>query len=321
MTELVSIIIPCFNVEKTIDRCMNSVINQYYKNIEIIVVNDGSTDNTIDLLNKYRKDNRVKIISQVNSGLSGARNTGIELAKGDYIMFVDSDDYISLSMVQLLVYHAKKDKADIVICGFENVNNNDNIDIAKDVDCSQSIVCTSKQALQNINKDEVEYNYYGVESWNKLYKINLFETIRFPLGKLYEDNFKMHLLINEATTVSYIKNKLYFYVKTENSITNSKYSEKKFEGLKGFELRIRFFSDNYPELMNLAIRKYLLVLISHYFMASKSNKTILKKKIRLKYKNYFNQYLFKDSNLKEKIILVLFRYFPELLYLTKGKDR
>lgn len=80
--------------------------------------------------------------------------------------------------------------------------------------------------MQNINKDEVEYNYYGVESWNKLYKINLFETIRFPLGKLYEDNFIMHLLINEATTVSYIKNKLYFYVKTENSITNSKYSEK-----------------------------------------------------------------------------------------------
>ena len=122
MDTLVTVVVPFYNVEKYIESCMNSIVNQTYKNLEIILVNDGSKDHSRSLVEKYLKDKRVKIIDQVNMGIGEARNSGLIHANGEYILFVDSDDKLELNMIEKLLNTAKMKDLDLVICGYKRVN-------------------------------------------------------------------------------------------------------------------------------------------------------------------------------------------------------
>ena len=211
----VSIIVPAYNVEKYISTCVKSIKNQTYKNIELLIVDDGSTDNTSILCDKLAvNDNRVKVIHKENGGLSDARNVGIENAKGDYIGFVDSDDWISIDFFSQLIQLALKHNADIVVCERIIVDRNGlyNCGITEEVH-----VENSENALNVLYADEK----YKSHAWNKLYKRELFKDTRFPTGKMYEDIYIMHELFGMSSCVVFIDKGMYYYRQRDDSIVHS----------------------------------------------------------------------------------------------------
>ncbi len=216
MDPLVSIIIPAYNIEKYIGKCINSVLEQTYKNIEIIVVNDGSTDRTKAIIKeKAKADKRIRIINQKNAGLSAARNIGIKNAKGDYIVFIDGDDFVENNFLEKLIEKTRTDKSDIVVCSFKTIQNNN-----ETIEKGYNKTATGEEAtIQLLLKQD----NLDVVTWNKIYKKNLFldNNIFFPNGEIHEDSLTTYKLYSKAKKVSYIKEPLYLYYKRSGSITTS----------------------------------------------------------------------------------------------------
>ena len=197
----VTIIVPVYNVEKFIGKCIKSVLNQTYKNFELIIVNDGSPDNSLEICNYYNSlDDRIKIFTKENGGLSSARNYGIEKASGDYICFIDSDDYIEKDFIKNLLETALKSDSDIVICNYNRVfeNKSNNAEIVTDYKISEIDRNKLIRDLLIIKED----NY----ACNKLYKSSLFKTNRFPEGHNFEDlgtTYKIYLEAKKITKINY----------------------------------------------------------------------------------------------------------------------
>lgn len=219
MNELISIIVPIYNVEKYLEQCINSILNQSYKNIEIILVDDGSPDNCGKICDRYAKfDKRIKVIHKKNGGLSEARNFGLDIARGEYIVFVDSDDYIDIHMIEILLENIKKYDTDIVICNF---NFFENINIIR-----RNLSKNIKTGIYN-NIDIIKEYFLSspielVVAWNKIYKRKLFDKdTHFPVNRLYEDLATSYKLYFKSQKVCILDNKLYYYRKRENSITKS----------------------------------------------------------------------------------------------------
>lgn len=221
MNQLISVIVPIYKVENYLKKCINSIVNQTYNNIEIILVDDGSPDNCGIICDEYaKKDKRVKVIHKKNGGLSDARNYGIEASTGDYIIFVDSDDYISKNMCEILIKNALKYDADIISCNYKEIYSDNNREKIN----KQSI----KKELEIYNNLEVIYKYffdYTIDInvvWNKLYKRKIFfgnNCVRFPKGKLHEDDYTVCKLYYYANRIVIINDALYYYVRHCNSIT------------------------------------------------------------------------------------------------------
>ena len=217
----ISIIVPIYKVEIYLRKCVDSIVNQTYKNIEILLIDDGSPDNCGIICDEYaKKDERIKVIHKKNGGLSDARNYGIEASSGDYIMFVDSDDYISKDMCEILLKKALENNADIVSCNFKEIY----IDNFEEEINKQSI----KKSLEIYTNLEVIYKYffdYTIDInvvWNKLYKREIFfenENIRFPKGKLHEDDYTVCKLYYYANKIVIINDVLYYYIRRRDSIT------------------------------------------------------------------------------------------------------
>lgn len=245
MSELISIVVPVYNSEKTIKRCIDSLINQTYKNIEIIVINDGSTDSSMDILSSIQ-DSRIKVFHQENQGLSSARNKGIMLSEGEYIGFVDSDDYVNLDMFEVLLEQARLNHVDIVECSIQYVSNK-GIPLYL-VNHGESKMMSVKQALE-----EHVYCSDRVSSsvCNKLFRKALFEGILFPVGRIYEDSSTIYKLIMNSNGYYYIDYIGYFYVKTENeSIMNQSFSLKRFDRVTCSLERFLNISEVYPMFSN-----------------------------------------------------------------------
>lgn len=222
MNILISIIVPIYNVELYLRKCINSIRNQTYKNIEIILVDDGSPDNCGKICDEYKqKDNRIKVIHKKNGGLSEARNYGIEIATGDYILFVDSDDYIANNMCQILLKKAEKYKADIINCSFKEVFEDETYQLSK------QLINTKEQVFSNLEMIESYFFDITINTnvvWNKLYARKLFfgeHKIRFPVGKLHEDNYTVYKLYYYANKVVVIDDVLYYYLRRSDSITGN----------------------------------------------------------------------------------------------------
>jgi glycosyltransferase involved in cell wall biosynthesis len=215
---LVSVIVPIYNVEIYLEKCINSIINQTYKNLEIILVDDGSPDNCGKICDEYvLKDKRIKVIHKPNGGLSDARNAGLDMAKGEYIGFVDSDDYIAEEMYKELVDIALKDGADIVACAQYILNN-------KGVRVSQANIA-------DLTIDEIRYlilmDRYSNCVPDKLYKANLFRDLRFCVGVYSEDLFIMPSLFFAAKKAVLTKKPYYYYNCTNQSSIMSSFSAKR----------------------------------------------------------------------------------------------
>ena len=203
--ELISIIVPVYNVEEYLDRCIQSVLNQSYKNIEIILVDDGSTDKSLEICNKYKKETKIKVFHKKNGGLSSARNFGMKKIKGKYIYFLDSDDYISINTIEILYNSLKNNNGDISCAKelfvYDSVTN---LEANKDFGV---INYTSENALESI----LYMNGISNSACNKLYKKELFNNIIFPEGKLYEDLGCIYKVIGKANKIVFNNVFLYNY--------------------------------------------------------------------------------------------------------------
>ncbi len=246
MQELISVIIPVYKVEKYLERCIDSVINQTYTNLEIILVDDGSPDNCGKICDEYaKKDRRIKVIHKENGGLSSARNAGIDVAKGRYLSFVDSDDYVNEKFIERLYELLKEYDADISQCDFVKTSGE-----KPDVDTEEVVNVYDSISLLDSMYEIGSVHF--VVAWNKLYKSELFKEIRYPEGKIHEDEAIIHLLIHKANKCVRTNKQMYYYFINENGIMNSKFSEKRLDIFYAFNSRIDFYIEN-------DLRKYALL--------------------------------------------------------------
>lgn len=229
----ISVIIPVYNVEKYLSRCLDSVLNQSVKNIQIICVNDGSKDGSLDILNKYaQKDKRIFVISQENKGLSGARNTGLEAVKGDYVFFLDADDYLHPQALEVFYNIAIKTDSPVVVSSTFARHGKDKISMAVvDVNNISYSVCS------NPLTDLYAHRFVSAIVWNKLYKKEVIKNSRFIEGIYYEDWPFTACLFSQISNFALCKEKLYIYNTVSASIVRSEFSLKK---IKDYVTGIRF---------------------------------------------------------------------------------
>lgn len=306
----ISVIIPIYNVEPYLSACLDSVIHQTYQNLEIILVNDGSTDTCPQICEDYAaQDQRIVVIHKKNGGLSDARNAGLAIATGDYISFVDSDDLLSLDFYQILLQTLIENEADIVECGF--VKFDTEIKIIKEYEKENDnieIFCT-ETALELLIKD-----YLQPMVWNKIYCKRVLENLNFPIGKIHEDVFWTYRVVGNAKKIVKIKNKMYGYRQQVDSISGKKYSLLRLYAVEALEERIEYMKNNFPQLENLAIYTYCFSAMSHYHMIDKYSeidpKKIYRNKIRQSIKSYNKYKVVKKWNLKTIFWFELFLLFP-----------
>ncbi len=198
MEELISVIIPVYNVENYIEKCIYSVINQSYKNLEIILVDDGSTDKSGVLCDKYEKiDKRIKVIHKENGGLSSARNMGLDCANGEYIMFLDSDDFVETTILQELYSLCYKNNVEISICNYKYINNDK--EEANDKEENAEYIYDN---IEKFHKMFFEGKFFWM-AWGKLYKRRVFNNFRFKENQIYEDFYLIPRIILNTSKVAY----------------------------------------------------------------------------------------------------------------------
>lgn len=263
---LISVILPIYNVEKVLRRSVDSVLAQTYGNIEVILVDDGSPDGCPEICDEYaKKDLRVRVIHQQNGGLSSARNRGIDESMGEFIAFVDSDDYVANDYIEFLYDLLSKNDADVSSCGAAVLNFNGRLN---DPYIDKTVrLMSSSEALERMCYNDGFY----VTAWDKLYKRELFDDIRFPVGKLYEDTGTIYRIIDKAVRIVSCCNVKYYYVLAEQSITNSAFTEKKLDYIEMADEMANFIKEKYPELKPAAERKQLHACLSTLTQLVNSN--------------------------------------------------
>lgn len=255
MAEKISVIIPVYNVKKYLRKCVESVTSQTYKNLEILLVDDGSTDGSGEMCRKLAEsDKRILVIHKENGGLSDARNVGMDAATGDFIAFVDSDDWIDPDMYEVLYRLLKDYQADIAVCRFKNVYRNR----IEDGSTDQLAVYDNLSALKAIAK--IENNFYPTHNvWNKLYKKELLSEIRFIKGKLVEDLYFTPYVIYESNRCVYIDSAKYNYLRERpDSIMNGPLNIKRImDELTGYDEFAQF-------LLEIGLEQHAAVMKETY---------------------------------------------------------
>ncbi|QFJ53909.1 glycosyltransferase [Pseudobutyrivibrio xylanivorans] len=218
---LVSIIVPMYNVAEYLGKCLDSIMGQSYTKLQILLIDDGSTDRTATIAKQYaRIDSRFTYIHQENKGLSGARNTGIENANGEYIAFVDSDDWIEPDYVSHMVQDALKTDADIIICGYVEEGGS-----CRQISLDKSNGFSRTSAMRILGNIFTEDYLAMIVAWNKLYKKQVFDKVRFAVGKIHEDEFAIHRIIDESKLICTVPEPLYHYRIRTDGITGSKHTD------------------------------------------------------------------------------------------------
>lgn len=238
---MISIIVPVYNQEKFLRQCVDSIIHQTYTDLEIILVDDGSTDHSAEICDHYALiDKRIKVIHKQNGGLSDARNAGIDIAQGEYLAFVDSDDFVDLNIYKRLMQALKETNASLAVCGCMRIDENgESIATDKKNYTLPSIVCTGISII-NQEYPAVEQHWLTVVAWNKLYPRNLFENLRYPAGKYHEDEFLFHHLYAQVEKVVFVPERMYYYRKRQGSIVESGNKNICLDRIEALEQRILF---------------------------------------------------------------------------------
>lgn len=247
--DMISVIVPVYKVEEYLDECIQSIVNQNYQNLQIILVDDGSPDCCGKICDDWAlKDNRIEVIHKKNGGLSDARNAGLDLATGEYIAFVDSDDWISPQMYEIMLKVLKKERADFIACGIVDCY------LGKTVEHTMPYsVGSSELFLERIYRDTV----FPVSAVNKLYRRECWKNIRFPKGKLCEDAFTTYLLVDKATRIVQIPDALYFYRIREESIMTTEFRPARMDEEEAWRENYLYMREHYPQIGKLAYDFYL----------------------------------------------------------------
>jgi len=262
MKDLISVVIPVYNVEKYLDKCLNSVTKQTYKNLEIIIVDDETKDNSNEIIENYRKkDKRIKVIHQKNGGLSCARNSGIKKASGEYITFLDSDDYLEFDMYEHLLNCLKNNNADIAICNFIEELEDEPKKVEKE-DKYELLMFSKMDALHQLILDKKITNH----AWNKLYKLELFNNVEYPNGRNMEDIATTYKLFEKCDKIVYSSKIGYHYIQRSSSIMGNLSKKRILETEKSYSERNEYLIKKYPilkeqiDIDNLKLYKTLCYL-------------------------------------------------------------
>lgn len=325
--ELVSVIVPAYNVEKYLEKCINSIINQTYSNLEIILIDDGSPDKCGIICDEYaKKDKRIKVIHQKNAGLSAARNTGIENANGKYISFVDSDDYLSNDYIETLYNLLVKTDSDVSAVNYLRVNEDDDNPI-------RNITAKNENVIIYENKDVVKEmlikKTFQNIVWNKLYKREIIGNHRFPKGINYEDIYFSYEVLTEAKKIAYTNRECYFYLKRESSISRVSSEKNLLDFLYVVFYKYNGIKNRFPdlELYNCyAFYQSILAISLVYTKGDNKYESVesgVKKGIEI-----INEFITKNEiqfidllDDFEKAVIYLMRYNIDLYYSFLKEDR
>lgn len=317
MEELISVIVPIYKVEKYLSKCIDTIRRQTYDNLEIILVDDGSPDSCGEICEEYaKKDERIRVIHKENGGLSDARNAGMEAARGNYIMFIDSDDYIHIKMVETLYQTMKKQQAEVAVCGVEIIDEQESGDIRRDISTSEIITISTEEEQLRYFFGETQMIF--TVAWNKLYHRDLFQGISYPKGKLHEDEFTTYKLLDRAKRIAYVTSNMYFYVQRKDSIMGIGFNVKRLARLEAYDERMNYYLSQGKLAFYVQVLFYYRLFLLQYMDAigvAKETDIDILKPFKQRYNEQVKHNMKKCSlSLKEKMSYYLFCYFPGVYY-------
>lgn len=261
---LISVIVPVYNVEAYLDRCVQSIVDQTYRNLEIILVDDGSPDRCPAMCDAWAvKDSRIRVIHKKNGGLSDARNAGVKASAGTYIGFVDSDDYIAAEMYQLLLERIDSDNSDIAACGVKMIW--ENSAASQMLTCSGSCVLDRDAAMEAVIRE----SWLKQPVWYKLYRADMIRDILFPVGKYHEDVFWTWRVVARARQISVFDTPCYNYVQRDGSIMAETYSLRRLDAIEAKSQRLTYLKEQYPNLAELGTTELMFSCLYHGQLAQK----------------------------------------------------
>ena len=305
---LVSVIVPVYNVERYLKNCIESILMQSFKDFELILVDDGSPDHCGEICDEYvQMDSRVRVIHQLNQGLSAARNNAIDVAKGDYLTFVDSDDFILPHYLEVLVKLSQENNADISVCNMVRCLSTDSLSDIKEH------LSNEKSEIFQDNKMEVFFCTQKITTTacGKLYRRYLYESVKYPVGWYNEDIFTTYKTIHYANKVVYLDYYGYVYRINENSIVNESYSPRKWHAIEACLERKKFIELNYPKQKKYACRA--IVHYCNHILISMARSEVYDKNalnhLQQLYREYLWYYLFCKSS-------VLGKFFAAISYVN-----
>lgn len=323
---LISIIIPVYNVQEYVEACLFSVMGQTYPNLEIIAVDDGSTDDSGKICEKFAdKDERITVIHKSNGGLSSARNAGTDIAKGDYICYIDSDDAIDPSFTEKLYDICAGEECDMAVCGIRYGHPEMEDETNSAGGCKTKVV----------SGVDLLWDFYGGEhipitvAWNKMYRRDLIGDIRYPEGRIHEDEATTFKYLYKAKRVGWTNEKLYHYTMRSGSIMQSEFNPKRLQILDAYADRRDFYKTNADSgdqnAERLLIREEYCYLSEILLMYGKVKKVLPDRKDLVKtlfdrYKKEYKQSTRRKWNAKRRIFYMVSRIFPGLYYGIKKRS-
>lgn len=322
-TPLVSVIVPIYMVEDYLEKAVNSILRQTYNNLEIILIDDGSTDNCPKICDTYKSlDHRIIVIHQDNVGVADARNVGLDIAKGQFIVFVDSDDYIHPRMIEILIAPILEGKAQMSVCSYKEV-------WTKDTEENEESIAIEYTFLKN-RQEKWEY-FFGnkmtefVVAWNKIYPRKFFSEIRFPSGRFYEDEVTICKLLDKAGIIAYIEKPLYYYLRREDSITLRPYGRHSLDKLVAYKGKVSYhMQKKYYDWAERDLYQYKLQIIRCEKSIKECDETFKEDYLNAlkEYRNTVKSSVFKlPISLKRKIAYIASAYVPSFYnkyYYHKG---
>lgn len=318
----VSVIVPIYNVQKYLRRCIDSILNQTYKNLEIILINDGSTDNSGKIIDEYKQiDNRIKVYHQENKGLSDTRNYGTKIATGDFILYLDSDDWADINMINIMIEKIEEYNADIVQVGFyynyeEYLLYDNRFYEENDTD----IVLGKQELMKELVINKRVKNF----TWGKLYKSELVKDILFKKDVRFEDVFWAHKVMDRVDKYVIVHKPLMYYLQRSESISGS-YKVENTDIIKGLLERHLFIKENYNNLEDESYKLILKTCFMHYDMLLKIKDDKSKKYIKWIEKYICDNYnslkdaVDNDKSMKKELIYFKINPFLRILYVYYSK--
>lgn len=307
---LVSIVVPVYNVENYLEDCITSLVNQDYKNLEIILIDDGSTDSSADICDRYAElDDRILVLHKENGGLSDARNMGLRNATGKYVTFVDSDDTVDSTYVSYLYDLLVSENAELSICEFNYVDEKKHR-INHPLDDGRKMVMNQKEAIVHLLKQKP----YSNSASGKLFKMADFEGVEFPYGQLYEDTATVYKLFLRADKVVFGARALYNYLYREGSLSKQKFNLKQMDATKSTERMTNDILRVYPDLKEETVCRLFDPYIGLFRMIQKSDYPEAYSQIYSKIKSLRWTVLFSKATTNKRRFFALISFLDERLF-------
>lgn len=310
---MISVIVPVYNVRNYLKRCIDSIQGQTYKDFEILLIDDGSTDGSESICDMYANEYKnIRVIHQKNQGLSAARNTGLNHMQGEYVTFIDSDDFVEVDYLEHLYDILKKNQAQVAVCKHCIVKEGNELEF-QDNAIEQINVLTGKDATYKIVKDNCEYM---ITACGKLFHKSLQSNLYFPVGKLHEDEFVVYKVLYASERVVISNRQLYGYLQRAESITNRSFSVRRLDKLKALKEAIIYFEhSNDVDLKWFAVKRYLLNVqiawyrVNKFLKKEKQVKEALRSEWKKEYKENKMQ-ITERCGLVDKIAIFMFLLSP-----------